>query len=52
MHIQELTPNKTVAESWINKSFLFDISSSTSWKELLYNSTLMRQPHTVFKRHL
>ena len=48
MHIQKLTPNKTVAESWFNKSVLFDISRSTSWKELLHNSTLTC--HILFSR--
>ena len=37
------TPNKTVAESWFKRCFLYDILCLTSWKELLYNSTLTCQ---------
>ena len=40
MHIMKPTPNKTVAESWFKKCFLFNILSLTGWKELLYNYTL------------
>ena len=43
MYIMKLTPNKTVAESWFKRCFLFNILSLTSWKELLYNSTLTCQ---------
>ena len=48
MHIMKLTPNKTTAESWLKRSFLFDILSLISWKELLYNSALTCQ--TLFLR--
>ena len=32
--LMKLTPNKTVAESWCKRSFLFGILNLTSWKEL------------------
>ena len=43
MHIMKLTPIETVAESRFKRSFLFDVLSLTSWKELLYNSNLLWQ---------
>ena len=41
MQIMKLTPNKSVAESWFKRCFLFDILNLTGWKELLYNSILL-----------
>ena len=43
MHIMKPTLNKTVAESWFKRCFLFDILILTSCKEVLYNSTLTCQ---------
>ena len=50
MHIMKLMPNKAVVESWFKRSFLSDFLSLTSWKEMLYNSTLTCQ--VLFSRDI